>query len=139
MTVRKLLVVATAPIDGEALRREVREHLGGDEAEVRIVAPAADLSPLEWLASDEDDAREEAARVAGEASEALDEDAPVETEVGDPDPAQAIEDALRTYEADELVLVGPPESDVGWLEQGNLDEAVERLGLPVTRLETGAR
>jgi hypothetical protein len=139
MTVRKLLVVATAPVDGEALRREVREHLGGDEAEVRIVAPAADLSPLEWLASDEDDAREEAARVAGEASEALDEDAPVETEVGDPDPAQAIEDALRTYEADELVLVGPPESDVGWLEQGNLDEAVERLGLPVTRLETGAR
>jgi hypothetical protein len=139
MTVRKLLVVATAPVDAEALRREVREHLGGDEAEVRIVAPAADLSPLEWLASDEDDAREEAARVAGEASEALDEDAPVETEVGDPDPAQAIEDALRTYEADELVLVGPPESDVGWLEQGNLDEAVERLGLPVTRLETGAR
>jgi hypothetical protein len=139
MTVRKLLVVATAPVDAEALRREVREHLGGDEAEVRIVAPAADLSPLEWLASDEDDAREEAARVAGEASEALDEDAPVETEVGDPDPAQAIEDALRTYEADELVLVGPPESDVGWLEQGKLDEAVERLGLPVTRLETGAR
>jgi hypothetical protein len=139
MTVRKLLVVATAPVDGEALRREVREHLGGDEAEVRIVAPAADLSPLEWLASDEDEARDEAARVAGEASEALDEDAPVETEVGDPDPAQAIEDALRTYEADELVLVGPPESDVGWLEQGKLDEAVEGLGLPVTRLETGAR
>jgi hypothetical protein len=139
MTVRKLLVVATAPVDGEALRRAVREHLGDDEAEVRIVAPAADLSPLEWLASDEDEAREEAARLAGEASEALDEDAPVETEVGDPDPAQAIEDALRTYEADELVLVGPPESDVGWLEQGNLDEAVERLGLPVTRLVTRAR
>ena len=139
MTTRKLLVVATAPIDGETLRREVREHTGGDEAEVRIVAPAADLSRLEWLAGDEDEAREEAARVAGDVSEALDEDAPVEAEIGDPDPAQAIEDALRTFEADELVLVGPPQSEAGWLEQGGLDDAVERLGLPVTRLETRPR
>ena len=138
MTTRKVLVVATAPIAGEALRREVREHLGDDDAEVRIVAPAADLSRLEWLTSDEDEAREEAARVAGEASEALDKDAPVETEVGDPDPAQAIEDALRTFAADELVLVGPPESEAGWLERGSTDEAVQRLGLRVTRLETRA-
>jgi hypothetical protein len=138
MTDRKLLVVATAPVDGEALRKAVREHVGEGDADVRIVAPAADLSPLEWLASDEDEAREQAASVAGSASAALDEDGPVESEIGDPDPVQAIEDALRTFEADELVLVTPPESEAGWLEQGSLGEAVERLGLPVTRLEAAS-
>jgi len=67
---KKLLVVATAPIEPGPLQDAVRAH-AGDEAEIRVVAPAADVSPLQWLASDEDEAREKAAGVATEAAESV--------------------------------------------------------------------
>ena len=131
---KKLLVVATAPVEPGPLRDAVRAH-AGDEAEIRVVAPASDVSPLQWLASDEDDAREKAADVASEAAESLQpEAARTETEVGDTDPVQAIEDALRTFPADEVLVVTRPDDDASWLEQDSAAEARERFGVPVTRL-----
>jgi hypothetical protein len=131
---KKLLVVATAPVEAGPLRDAVREH-AGDEAEIRVVAPASDVSPLQWLASDEDEAREKAAGVASEAAESVEpEAARTEAEVGDTDPVQAIEDALRTFHADEVLVVTRPEDDATWLEQDSAQEARERFGVPVTRL-----
>src|SRR2546430_644904 len=34
------------------------------------------------------------------------------------DPVKAIEDALRTFAADELIVVTLPDEDAGWLEKG---------------------
>jgi hypothetical protein len=131
---KKLLVIATAPVESGPLRDAVREH-AGDEAEIRVVAPAADVSPLQWLASDEDEAREKAAGVASEAAESVEpEAARTEAEVGDTDPVQAIEDALRTFPADEVLLVTRPDDDASWLEEDSAQEARERFGVPVTRL-----
>jgi hypothetical protein len=116
------------------LRDAVREH-AGEEAEIHVIAPASDLSPLQWLASDEDKAREKAAKVASGAAESVEpEAARTETEVGDTDPVQAIEDALRTFPADEVLVVTRPEDDASWLEQDSAQEARERFGVPVTRL-----
>ncbi len=93
----EVLVIATAPVEPGPLRDAVREH-AGDDAEIRIVAPASDVSPLQWLASDEDEAREKAAKVASGAAESVEpEAARTGTEVGDTDPVQAIEDALRDF------------------------------------------
>jgi len=129
---RNVLVVATVPVDPERLRSEVRERAGSG-ARVRIVAPASDVSPLQWIASDEDDARAEAAEVASRAARAVEPDAAaVETEIGDPAPVQAIEDALRTFPAHELILVTPEGDEARWLEQDAA--AFERFGLPVTHL-----
>jgi hypothetical protein len=129
-----LLVVATVPVDGDVLRGRVREH-AGEAAEVRIVAPASDLSPLQWLATDEDAAREEAAEIAARAERVVEpEAAGVQTEVGDPDPVQAIEDALRQFPADEVLVVTRPGDEAGWLEQDAAEEASERFGVPVTHL-----
>ena len=131
---KKLLVVATAPVDAGPLHEAVREH-AGDEAEIRVVAPASDVSPLQWLASDEDAAREKAAGIASEAAQTVEpEAARTETEVGDTDPVQAIEDALRTYPADEVLVVTRPDDDASWLEQDAAEAARERFGVPVTRL-----
>jgi hypothetical protein len=131
---KKLLVVATAPIDPGSLREVVREH-AGEEAEIRVVAPASDISPLRWLASDEDAARAEAAEVASEVAESVEpESAHTEAEVGDTDPVQAIDDALRTFAADEVIVVTRPDDDASWLEQDSAEEARERFGVPVTRL-----
>ena len=131
---RRLLVVTTAPVDPDALREQVRGHSDGEEAEVHVVATASDLSPLDWLASDEDSARAKAADRAESVGKAVAPDADVDTEVGDTDPVQAIEDALRTFPADELLLVTRKDDDAGWLEEGAAGEALARFSLPVTHL-----
>jgi hypothetical protein len=135
---RRLLVVATAPVAEDELRERVKEHSGETEAEVRVVAPAVELSPLEWLASDVDEAREQAAGVAREAEQAVRPDAErVEAEVGDTDPLQAIEDALRQFPADEVIVVTRPGEEARWLEQDTVREAQERFRIPVTHLVVG--
>ena len=134
MSAKRLLIVATAPVDETILRDRLREHAGPD-AEVRVVAPASDLSPLEWLATDEDEARGEAAVIARSAERAVQPAAGrVETEVGDSDPVQAIEDALRQFPADEVIVVTRPGDEAGWLEKDSAQEASERFGVPVTHL-----
>lgn len=136
---RRILVVTTAPVEGESLRERVRDHAQGEDVELRIVATASDLSPLDWLATDEDEARREAAERAAEVEKAVEPEAEgVETEVGDADPVQAIEDALRTFPADELLLVTRPDDDAGWLEEGSAAEALGRFSLPVTHLVVDA-
>jgi hypothetical protein len=131
---RRLLVVTTVAVEGDVLRDRVREHAGAD-AEVRIVAPASDLSPLQWLATDEDAARDEAAEIAAAAERAVEPKAgAVQAEVGDADPVQAIEDALRQFPADEVLVVTRPGDEAGWLEQDAAEEASERFGVPITHL-----
>jgi hypothetical protein len=134
MSGKRLLVVATAPVEESLLRDRLREHAGPD-AEVRVVAPASDLSPLQWLASDEDEARGEAAEIARQAEKAAEAEAGrTEAEVGDADPVQAIEDALRQFPADEVLVVTQPGGEANWLEQDTAEEASERFGVPVTHL-----
>lgn len=132
---KHILVVTTAPVEGEELSARVREHAGSADAEVKVVAPAADISPLDWLANDEGEARAEAAGKAVDAGCAVAPAAEsVDAEVGDTDPVQAIEDALRIFPADELVLVTHPDEQAGWLEEGSAEEAFARFDLPVTHL-----
>ena len=134
MSSHRLLVVALSPVDEVALRREVREHAGGEAAEVHIVAPAPHTSRLQRLTGAVDEAHAEAEDVAREAAEAVEGTASVETEVGDPNPLQAIEDALRAFPADELIIVTRPGSEADWVERDRTQETLERLGLPVTHL-----
>jgi universal stress protein family protein len=138
MSGKRVLVVATAPVEESVLRERLREHAGRD-SEVRLVAPASDLSPLQWLASDEDEARGEAAEITRSAAKAAEPEAGrVESEVGDSDPVQAIEDALREFPADEILVVTRPGEEAGWLEQDTAEEASERFDVPVTHLIVGA-
>ncbi len=98
-----------------------------------VVAPASDISRLDWLTNADDDARTDAAGRADELAEA----APVdndEARVGDSDPLKAIEDALRTFSADELIVVTLGDQDAGWLEKGSGEKALDRFALPVTHL-----
>jgi hypothetical protein len=135
MASRRLLVVATVPVEETLLREQLRERTGGADAEVRVIAPAADVSPLQWLANDEDDARADAERVAGDAAGAIGGDANVvDAGVGDSDPVKAIEDALREWPADEVVVVTASGEDANWLERGAGAQADQRFGVPVTHL-----
>jgi hypothetical protein len=131
-TRRRALIVATAPDPADELRDRVAARLG-DDVELYVVAPTSDLSVLEWLASDEDRKRREAERRA----EAAADGAPGRLAYvgpGDPDPLQAIEDALRVFPADEIVLVTRPGEAMTWLEEDALHPLLERFGLPIVHI-----
>ena len=128
---RNVLVVSTVERSGDALR----EAVGGDIDELRVVVPVVHQSRLNWLANDEDDARERAAASAAAIGEAVDSQSTT-TEAGDSDPLQAAVDELRKFTATEIVVVTRPDEQASWLEEGKADEIAEKLGgLPVRRIE----
>lgn len=129
---RRLLVVPTASIPAAALRAAVRAH-AGEDAEILVVAPASGISRLDWLTNADGNARADAATRADEVAEAAPSD-DVESQVGDSDPVKAIEDALRSFPADEVIVVTLPDEDAGWLEKGSAETALAQFSLPVTHL-----
>jgi hypothetical protein len=131
---RRLLVVATAPDPSDELLDRLSRD-AGDDVEIAVVAPASDLSYAQWLAGDEDRALEEARRRARAAEEVAALGVKVvDTRIGDPDPVVAVEDELRTFPADELVVVTRPKETASWLEKRAIVGELERFGLPVTHI-----
>jgi hypothetical protein len=117
----------TEPVDAERLSSQLRAELRPDDR-TTIVA-STELSPLEWLATDEDEAREEAGEAAERGADAIPQ--PAQATIGDPDPVQAVEDALRAKPADLLVVARPPDTD--------LDVSVfEMFDLPLLVLDVPA-
>jgi hypothetical protein len=55
-------------------------------------------------------------------------------EVGDGDPLQAMEDALRTFGADEIIISTHPEGRSHWLERGVVEKARQRFAVPITHV-----
>jgi hypothetical protein len=129
---RRLLLVAIEPIDQPAAVDSVRAAVldrGEQDAEVLVMAPALD-TPLARWASDVGRSRLDAQRKLVLTVGAL-ASARVEARgaVGDPDPLQAVEDTLRQFAADE-VIVGLPEEQPG-PALGLVAELRRRLDLPV--------
>jgi hypothetical protein len=129
---RRVLVVANTSIRDAELRERVRAH-AGEDAELLVGAPASKISKLDWLTNAEDDARAETARRAEEVAEAVPGD-DVESRLGDSDPVKAIEDALRDFPAEELIVITRPDEEAEWLEEGSGAAAQNRFSLPVTHL-----
>ena len=125
---RRVLVIVTDPVAPAALRKAVRDHVD-PEAEVRLVSSPS-LSFVEWMTNDEDDARTEAEELAVEGGRALDQPEPVEVELGDADPVQAVEDALQTFPADEILVVSPTDDRMTQPELDSFGVPVHVLTIP---------
>lgn len=116
-TRRRLLLVVDRPLeDAAAIAEVVRRAEGseaqaegrGEQAEVLVLAPAS-IGFLDRWASDLDGARREAQQrlvvtVASLAKAGI----VAEARVGDEDPVQAVEDAVGSFAATEVVLVTAP-------------------------------
>ena len=133
----RVLVVANETVGGAELLAALKKCADRGNARFLVVCPALN-SPLRHWASDEDAARS-AAQDRLDASLATMRDARlrVEGEIGDGDPLQAIEDAIRTFRPDELVVSTHPPGRSHWLERGVVDRARERFELPVTHVVVG--
>jgi hypothetical protein len=131
---RRILVIANETVAGHTLRSMILERSLDVREEVLVVTPALN-SPLKHWVSDEDEARA-AAQERLDASLAKLAEAGVQArgEVGDGDPLQAMEDALRTFGADEIIISTHPEGRSNWLERGVVAKARERFAVPITHV-----
>ena len=130
---KKVLAVASEPLSAEVLKSALGEP-AASSAEVLVVAPALS-SKKRMILSDPDPAIERADRVQEESVERLDEEGvDAAGDTGESDPLLAIQDALQTFPADEIVLFTHAGSEQNWLEEGLVDEATERFEPPVRHL-----
>jgi hypothetical protein len=131
----KLLVLATDPVDADDLRGALPgESIDG--AEVLVVSPAVNESPIAFWVSDSDQAIAEAEATANKTADALAaEGAQTRAETGESDPLLALQDALATFAADRVVIFarGDDESQ-RYREDDLLGEAQRRFGVPVAEV-----
>ena len=129
----RLLVVANETVGGDELLALVRDH-ATPGTQVLVVSPALNTRVRTWT-SDEDGARDAAQQRLDASIERL---AAVgiraRGEIGDGDPVQAVEDALRGFPADEIVLSTHPPGRSNWLERGVVRHVRERFDVPVTHV-----
>lgn len=131
---RRILVVANETVAGGTLRQEIGYRSRGFNAEVRVVCPALTSRVHHWT-SDEDEARAAAQRRLNHmVAQLLKEGIKADGDVGDGDPLQAIEDALRRFSADEVIISTHPHGRSYWLERDVVSRARERYRLPVTHV-----
>ncbi len=132
---RRILVVANQTAAGRELLEEIGNRCRGQKCAVMLVSPALVGSRAERWASDIDEgldlARERMARsitaLRGVGVE-------VRAEVGDPDPNMAIEDALRVFPADEIVISTLPPEQSRWLEHEVVERTRREVELPMTHV-----
>jgi hypothetical protein len=132
---KKILALVSEPISADVLRSAVGAD-AADNAEVLVVAPALNTKRHFFLA-DPDPAIERAEAVQVESAERLDDegiDASAAATAGEEDPLLALQDALATYPADEIVLFTHAGGKLNWLEEGLVEQAKERFDAPVRHL-----
>ena len=135
---RGVLVVANRTLEGEELREHLSE-LAASGAELRIVAPILP-SRVRYIATDVDrelaDARE---RLAGALDWCASQGLPATGKVGDPIGGfGAVEDELRAFAADEVIISTFAAGRSNWLETGIVERLRDELDIPVTHVVASA-
>jgi hypothetical protein len=131
---KRILVVANETLSGAALRDEIEHRAEGGETEVFVVSPALNTKLKHWT-SDDDAARAKAHERLQAMLDALDRDGFTATgDIGDGDPVQAMEDGLRVFGADEVIVSTHPPGRSNWLERDVVRRARERLDVPITHV-----
>jgi hypothetical protein len=129
----KLLVLASDPVGADDVRRALAGEGDVGGAEVLVVAPAVNESPVRFWVSDADDSIARAGETAGATADELrSEGAQARGITGESEPLLALQDALATFPADR-VLVFVREGDAArYREDDVVGEAERRFGVPVT-------
>jgi hypothetical protein len=133
MAQRSLIAIVTPAFGSaesvEALRREANSGGEGAADEVRLVAPAVEINPLHHTLGDIDEPRVQARERLEEAMRAA-RAGGIEiagSEVGDPDPVQAAQDAILIKPADEVLLFAHADDEKDWYEGDLWKHAEESL------------
>lgn len=130
-----LLLVSEPSLSPEVIAA-IGAHLEDRPREVMVVAPAFIGSAIKHAMGDVDEARVKAQGVLDESIAQLKGEGVAATGVvGDSDPLLALQDALQTFPADEIVIVTRPEDSARWLEDNLYDRAEKTFEQPIVHLE----
>lgn len=130
---RHILVIAERVLAGDDLRRELQPQSGA-EVEVDVLSPVMASRAHHW-AGDVDREREQAhARLQASLAWATAQGFVVKGEVGDHDAMAAIEDELRDFGADEVIIVTQPSERTSWLATRMLGQLKNQLEVPVREI-----
>ncbi len=128
---RRVLVVANETVGGEELMSAISEIAIGGRTRFHVVSPALNSRLKTWT-SDEDPARARAqARLHSTLGRLSSVGIEARGDVGDADPLVAVEDAVRLFRPDEIVVSTHPEGRSNWLERGVVTALRERYDVPV--------
>jgi len=131
MPTHRVLVVANETVEGTALVEAVRDVALPHDADVLVVAPALNTRLRHWM-SDTDGARVAAdQRLAACLDRLRAAGVRADGHVGDSDPMRAIEDAMRIFVPDEIVIGTHPEERSNWLAHDLVGRACARYDVPV--------
>ena len=131
---RRVLVVANETVGGDELVSAISTLALTQTTSFLVICPALNSRLKTWT-SDEDLARAAAQERLGATLERL-ASVGIEArgEIGDSDPLVAVEDAVRTFRPDEIVISTHPPGKSNWLERGIVDSVRVRFDVPVTHV-----
>lgn len=133
---RLLIATGEAAANVEELPPLIRSLIK-TASEIVVITPIL-VSRLRWLASDTDRARYEAderlSAVLGHV-EAMAPEAEIRAEVGDDTPMTALDDVMRKFEPDHILIALRASDHDAWQERGLLDEIRHAFHIPMTVFE----
>ncbi len=132
---RTILVIANETCASAGVAEEVAYRARGG-ASVVVVAPALARSRLaHWMSSDLEHAQEQAERRLTESLASL-RAAGLEATgyLGDADPLQALDDALRLHRPIEVIISTHPPQRSNWLERQVVRRAREQYAVPIAHI-----
>jgi hypothetical protein len=133
----KILVLTSEPVTAEQLRSALPSGADPQDAEVMVLSPALHKNALRFWVSDADEAIARADDVRRQSLEQLgDAGVAASGDTGEGTPEEAIEDAMKTFAADRILIFTHPESEQRYKEDVDPDELQERFGVPVTQAST---
>ena len=131
---RRVLVVVDSPYTSPELCASVRTATHGDPIEALVIAPAHGSAETQWYV-DEDAARADATHRLRACLACLDSDGiRASGLLGDPDPVNAIGDALHDFAADEILLITAPQRPSTWLRTSVIDRVRRRFHQPIEHI-----
>ena len=123
-------------LHGEELRQQLQPEPGVD-LELDVLSPVMASRRHHW-AGDVDREREQAqVRLEASLAWARQQGFVAKGEVGDPDAMRAIEDELRDFGADEVIIVTHPSERTTWLANRMLSHLKRQLEVPVREIVMG--
>jgi hypothetical protein len=136
----RILLVTTAPVSPEQLRQVLPDSISRDELAVLVVVPTLAETERRFVIGDASEAVEHAETVARRTVAALRQAGiHVSGHIGAADPAVALSDGLRTYDAERVVVMRSHHGARRYLEDVPLAEAAEAFHVPVTEVAAGGR
>jgi hypothetical protein len=127
----RVLVVADDACTSPDLCAGVRHYAGNGPIEALVIAPAHGSAATQWYV-DEDAARADATHRLRACVACLSLDGiRADAQLADPDPVQAIADALHVFPADEILIVTAPQRPSTWLHPSVIDRVRRSFQQPI--------